>query len=138
MRNSTAILATAALGAVLAVGSATELMARGFHGGGFRGAHGATPFIHHGGGFGGRAFGGRHFAMRNGGFGMRHGFNRGHGFYGRRHFGRFRGDDDFFAFGLGSLWGPGQYWAYNDYGGYPGGYCERYVGRHGVVRYYCS
>jgi hypothetical protein len=136
MRKSTAILATVALGSVLAVSSATESMARG---GGF---HGGTPFIHRGGGFGGRAFGGRafggrQFAMRNGGFGMRHGFNRGHGFYGGRHFGRFRGDDDFLAFGLGSLWGPGQYWAYNAYGGHPGGYCERYIGRHGVVRYYC-
>jgi hypothetical protein len=134
MRNSTAILATVALGAALAVGSATESMARGFHGGGFHGGgfHGRPFVMRHGGGFGGRQF-----AMRNGGFGMRHGFNRGHGFYGGRHFGRFRGDDDFLAFGLGSLWGPGQYWAYNDYGGYPGGYCERYIGRHGVVRYYC-
>ena len=128
MRNSTAILATVALGAVVAVGSTTDSMARGFHGGGFHGGgfHGRPFMMHRGGGF-----------ARNGGFGMRHGFNRGHGFYGRRHFGRFhdRGDD-FLAFGLGSLWGSGQYWAYNDYGGYPGGYCERYI-RHGVVRYYC-
>jgi hypothetical protein len=131
MRTSTAILATAALGALVAVGSTTESMARGFHGGGGGGFHG-TPFIRHGGGFGGREF------ARNGGFGMRHGFNRGYGFYGGRRFGRFhdRGDD-FLAFGLGSLWGAGQYYAYNDYGGYPGGYCERYIGRHGIVHYYC-
>ena len=74
MRNSTAILATVALGAVLAIGSATASMAHGgggggggfggghgggFGGGGFHGGFGggATPLIMgHGGGVGGGGF----------------------------------------------------------------------------------
>ena len=96
MKNSTAILATVALGAVLAVGAATASMARGGGGGGghmgggggggHMGGGGSIPFImNHGGGSfgGGRSFGGHPFVMNHGGgrgFGMRHGFNGDHGF----------------------------------------------------------
>jgi hypothetical protein len=54
MKNSTAILATVALGAVLAIGSATASMARGGmggHGGGGMSSHGGGAFSgDHGGG----------------------------------------------------------------------------------------
>ena len=139
MKNATKILATVALGAVLAAGSATASMARGGGGGG----HGGAPFaMNHGGGFGGaHSFGARPFAMNHGGdrgFGMRHDFNRDHRFDARRHFGRFGDDDDNFAFfGFGPFWGPGQYWAYNGYGA---GYCDpatgTYLGQDGL-RHYC-
>jgi hypothetical protein len=160
MRNSTTILATVALGSVLAIGSATASMA-----GGGGGGDGGTMFIRSHGGFGGgrsfgghpftmshrgfggvRSFGGHRFVMSHGGdrgFGMRHGFNGDHRFYGKRHFGRFRDRDDFDGFlGLAPFLGPG--WAY----GYDSaaGYCENYRsydpasgtyrGRDGH-RYYC-
>ena len=49
MKNATKILATVALGAVLAAGLATASMARGGGGGG----HGGAPFVtSHGGSFG--------------------------------------------------------------------------------------
>lgn len=131
MRNSTNILATIALGAVLAIGSASASMARdaggghmggGHMGGGFGGDHGAsaTPFfMNRGGGYGGgRSFGGYH------------------GFGGGHHFGGFRGRHDRDGanafFGFGPFW-PDQYWAYDDGGA---AYCKRLLGRHGV-RYYC-
>lgn len=131
MRNSTTILATIALGAVLAIGSATASMARGGNHGGFGGGH---------------SFGGHSFTMNHGGFGggrgfgMRHGFNGDHHFDGRRHFGRFRGRGDFDGFlGFAPFLGLGQYEA-------DPGYCENYrsydpasgtyLGR-GGHRYYC-
>ena len=89
MKRVTAVLATIALGAMLATGTATASMAHGGGGGG--GGHG-------GGGFGGGhmgGFGGGHF----GGFGGSHfggaGFDgrgfHGHGFRGRGGLGRWLG-----------------------------------------------
>ncbi|MFB9983920.1 BA14K family protein [Mesorhizobium kowhaii] len=131
MKNSAAILATVALGAVLAIGSATASMARGGEmgghgGGGMGGGHGGgmgggTPSImNHGSGSGGsRSFGGSH------GFGDGH-----HDFHGRHD------ANAFFGFGP---------FAYDDG---TAAYCERlyrsydpasgtYLGQHGL-RHYCS
>jgi hypothetical protein len=159
MRNSTTILATIALGAVLAIGSATASMARG-GGGGFGGhpftmshggfgggrSFGGHPFtMSHGGFGGGRSFGGHPFMMSHRGdrgFGMRHGFNGDHRFHGRRHFGRFHDRDDFDGFfGFAPFLGLGPY-GYDN----AAGYCEyyrsydpasgTYLGR-GGYRYYC-
>ena len=106
MKNSTTILATIALGAALAVGSATASMARGGMGGhggeGFGGGHqgsgsGTQSFMTNGSGSdGGRSEGGNH--------GSSHG----------RHFSGLRGNDDanaFFGFGPFCSYGPasGQY-----------------------------
>ena len=89
MRKSTAILATIALGAVLAIGSVSDSMARGGGGGG-------------GGGFGG---GGAH------GFGCG-GFGGGDHGFGDRGFGRDYG-------GFGGWWDDGDPYYYPDYyGGY--------------------
>jgi hypothetical protein len=119
MRNSTNILATIALGAVLAIGAASASMARDNHGGG-----------HMGGGFGGDHSGGAtpFFMNRGGGYGGGRGF-------GGHHFGGFRGRHDSGGafFGFGPFWSD-QYWAYDDDGA---AYCRRVHGRHGV-RYYCS
>jgi hypothetical protein len=69
MKTSTTILATIALGAMLATGSATASMARGGGGGGGGGGHG-------GGGFGGgghaESFGGDDVGGHAGGFGGGH------------------------------------------------------------------
>jgi hypothetical protein len=127
MKNSTAILATIALGAVLAIGSATASMARGgmggHGGGGGMGGHGGggTPSImNQGSGFGGgRSFGGNH------GFGHEH-----HGFRGRHDanaffgFGPFAYDDDSAAY-CRQL-----YRSYDPASG-------TYLGQHGL-RHYCS
>lgn len=88
MRKTATILAVAALGAVMAVGSATETMARGHegHGDGHGGGH--EIFRSHG----------FHSGHRFGGF---HG-NRGHfyhyGFHDRGHFRHFRhfGNDGYY------------------------------------------
>ena len=149
MRNSTTILATIALGAVVAIGSATASMARDGNHGGFGGGRsfsGSQFTMNHGGFRGGRSLGGRPFTMSRGGFGMhrgfdmRHRFNGDHHFHGRRHFGRSGGRDDFDGFlGFAPFWGLGQY-------GADPGYCENYrsydpvsgtyIGR-GGHRYYC-
>ena len=113
MKNSTAILATIALGAALAVGSASASMARGGmggHGGGMGGGHGGSgaSIMNHGSGSDGdRSAGGNH------GFG--------HG----RHFGGFRRHDDanaFFGFSPFCSYGPAS---------------GTYVGRYGI-HHYCS
>ena len=113
MRRSTAILATVALGAMLATGSATTSMARGGGGGG-----------HGGGGFGGghAGFGGRGGFGGDGGFGG-HGFASGglgsHGIFSGTHvMGRDR-------LGTGPRWrrGIGWFGRDDDYWG-PFSYCE--------------
>ena len=132
MRNSKTMLATIALGAALAIGSATMASAAGGHmGGSFGSGHGSmtTPFfLNHG---GGRSFAGHPFAMNNGGYrgmGMRRGHN---GFDGRHNGFHRRHDHDDFAFlGLGPFWS-------DPYGACDYDPVERaYLWRHGV-RYYC-
>ena len=130
MTRSATILATIALGAMLATGTATVSMARGGghggggHGGGghiIRGGHG---FGGHGfgrghaiGGFGGHGFGGHHGVLGdNRGFGF-----RGHGFRGHHHFrGGFRG-----RHGFRGGWG-GPWWYGNNYCGLPYPYYPAY------------
>jgi hypothetical protein len=129
MKNSTAILATVALGAVLAFGSATASMARGGMGG-----HGDGMGGH---GMGGHAGGGTPSIMNqgsgsNGGRSVgNHGFGHGHhGFHGRHDanaffgFGPFAHDDGTDAY-CGQL-----YRSYDPASG-------TYLGRHGL-RHYCS
>ena len=120
MRNSTAILATVALGAVLAIGSATASMARdagnGDHGRGFGGEPSSNSAF-----AGDHAYGATIPFMANNGASLSsdHGFSFRHGFGGRRHVGGFRGRDSngFYAHDLGSsyarnprnnsyAWGP--------------------------------
>ena len=148
MKNATKILATVALGAVLAAGSATASMARGGgghggapfamnHGGGFGGVHsfGGHPFImSHGGdrGFGsGRSFGGHPFVMSHGGdrgFGMRHGLNGDRGFAVRHAFNgdhRLDGRRHFGGFrddgeDFDGVFGFGPFWGPGQYWAYNG------------------
>ena len=111
MRKSTAILTTLALGAVLAIGSVSDSMARGGGGGG------------HGGGFGGGGFGGGDHGFGGGFGGDDHGFGSGfrigdHGFsdrgLGERGFGRgYRGYDGYGG-GWWDGWGPDYYYPYYD------------------------
>lgn len=104
MKNSTAILATIALGAALAVGSATASMARGGMGGHGDGGHegsGNPSFMTNGSGFDG---------------------NRGnHGFSHGRHSDLRENDDAnaFFGFGPSCSYGPAS-----------GAYAGRYGLRH--------
>ena len=119
MKNSTAILATIALGAALATGSATASMARGGmsgHGGGMS---------DHGGSMGGGHTGGIPSIMNQGNgsdggrsVGGSRAFDHG------RHFGGFRGRDDANAF-----FGSGPFCSYGPASG-------TYTGRYG--RHYCS
>lgn len=133
MRNSTTMLATIALGALLATGSATASIAGGGGDGGATFIRSRGDFRNHGGFGGGRSFGDHSFNRSNGsfamhrGFGMRHRFNGDHRFYGRRHFGRFHGGDDLDDFFV-PFFGLGQY----------GPYCGNYRSYGwGVHRYYC-
>ena len=123
MKNSTAILATIALGAALAVGSATASMARG---GGMGGHGGSGMGGHDGGGFSGEHDGGGIPSIMNHGTGSYGGRSVGgnHGFGHGRHYGRFRGRDDahaFFGFDPFCSYGPAS---------------RTYVGRYGL-RHYC-
>ena len=94
MRNSTAILATVALGAVLAIGSATASVARdagnGGHGRGFGGEASSNSAS-----AGDHAYGATIPFMANNGASVSsdHGFSFRHGFGGNRHVGDFRGRD---------------------------------------------
>jgi len=112
MKNSTTILATIALGAALAVGSATASMARGGMGGHSDGGHegsgsGSQSFMTNGNGSdGGRSEGGNH------------GFSHG------RHFSGLRGNDD-----ANALFGFGPFCSYGPASG-------QYTGRN--ERHYCS
>ena len=110
MTRSATILATIALGAMLATGTATVSMARGGgHGGGGHGG-GGHHIIRGGHGFhgGGHGFGGHHF--------------RG-GFRGHHHFrGGFRGRG--FRRGWGGWGGP--WWYGNNYCGLPYPYYPAY------------
>ena len=83
MKKSATIVAIAALGSMLAIGSATELMARG-HGGGHGGHH---EIVRDGGhGFhGGHGFGGHQGFQGNDGH-FRDGFRRGHFGHFRHHY----------------------------------------------------
>jgi BA14K-like protein len=96
MKNSTTILATIALGAALAVGSATASMARG----GGMGGHGGGGMSSHGGGFGGGHGGSGGPSLMNHESGSDGGRSSGgnHGFDHGRHFAGFRGHDDTNAF----------------------------------------
>jgi hypothetical protein len=92
MRNSTAILATVALGAVLAIGSATASMARGSsssdHGRGFGGGPSSESAD-----AGDHAYGATIPFMANNGASLSsdQGFTYRHGFGGERHVGGWRG-----------------------------------------------
>ena len=92
MRNSTAILATVALGAVLAIGSATASMARGSsssdHGRGFGGAPSSESAT-----AGDHAYGETIPFLANNGASLSsgHGFGFHHGFGTQRTGGRYRG-----------------------------------------------
>jgi hypothetical protein len=122
MRNSTTILATIALGAALAVGSATASMARG----GGMGGHGGGMTSHGDGAFSGGHGGGAPSIMNRGnGFDGGRSVGGNHGFGHGRHFGGFRGHDDtnaFLEFGPLCSYDPAS---------------GTYVGHHGL-RHYCS
>jgi hypothetical protein len=109
MKNSTAILATIALGAALAVGSATASMARGDSGG-------------HGGGGHGGSSGASLMDRVNGADGGTVGVN--HGFGHESHFGGLRRHDEATAF-----WGSSPFCSYGPASG-------TYTGLYG--RHYCS
>ena len=127
MRNSTAILATVALGAVLAIGSATASVARDAgHGRGFGGEGSSNSAS-----AGDHAYGATIPFMANNGASLSsdHGFSFRHGFGGERHVGGFRGRDTngFHAHDLGNsyardhrndsyAWGP--LFGFDPYAGY--------------------
>jgi hypothetical protein len=104
MRNSTAILATVALGAVLAIGSATASMARGSsssdHGRGFGGGPSSESAD-----AGDHAYGATIPFMTNNGASLAtdHGFSFRHGFGGSRRVGGYRGHDSVSPYASGPL-----------------------------------